>query len=133
MRNYFLFLFIGIAFLSCTKDDDMQHSELIGKTFDHLFYATEQDCLNAQPDPNSFINCHQELSINDNENAVIILTDIIYAVKYSMEKGKLIIHANAKTVEFHNDLTFELIHTSSLKLLSNNSIWNERVGDSLWD
>ena len=134
MRNYFLLLFIGITFSNCSNDDDnSQQSELIGKTFDHLFFETEQECIDAQSDPDFFINCHQELSINDNENAEIILTDIIYSVKYSVENDKLIIHSNATTFEFQNDLTFELINITSLKLLSNNSTWNERVGNTLWN
>ena len=134
MKNYFLILFIGITLFNCSSDDDnSQQSELIGKTFDHLFFETEQECIDAQSDPNFFINCHQELSIIDNENAEIILTDNIYAVKYSIENGKLIIHSNATTAEFQNDLIFELINISSLKLISNNSIWNERIGNTLWD
>ena len=134
MKNYFLILFIGITLFNCSSDDDnSQQSELIGKTFDHLFFETEQECIDAQSDPNFFINCHQELSIIDNENAEIILTDNIYAVKYSIENGKLIIHSNATTAEFQNDLIFELINISSLKLISNNSIWNERIGNTLWN
>ena len=134
MKNYFLILFIGITLFNCSSDDDnSQQSELIGKTFDHLFFETEQECIDTQSDPNFFINCHQELSIIDNENAEIILTDNIYAVKYSIENGKLIIHSNATTAEFQNDLIFELINISSLKLISNNSIWNERIGNTLWN
>ena len=134
MKNYFLILFIGITLFNCSSDDDnSQQSELIGKTFDHLFFETEQECIDAQSDPNFFINCHQELSIIDNENAEMILTDNIYAVKYSIENGKLIIHSNATTAEFQNDLIFELINISSLKLISNNSIWNERIGNTLWN
>lgn len=133
MRNYFLFLLFGMTFLNCSNDDNSLQSELIGKTFDHVFFETEQECIDAQSDPDFFINCHQELSINDNENATIILTDNMYSVKYSIENEKLIIHSNSTTFEFQNDLTFELINMTSLKLLSNNTTWNERIGNTLWN
>ena len=133
MKKYFLLSVLGILFLSCSSDDNSEQSELIGKTFDYLLFETEQECIDAQLDPNFFINCHQELSINDDENAEIILTDINYSVKYSIENGKLIIHSNTTTFEFQNDMTFEIINTTSLKLLSNNTIWNERIGNTLWN
>ncbi len=133
MRKYFLLSALGILFLNCSNDDNSQQSELIGKTFDHLFFETEQECIDAQPDSKFFINCHQELSINDDENADIVLSDIIYSVKYSIENDKLVIYSNTTTIEFQNDMTFEIINTNSLKLLSNNTIWNERIGNTLWN
>lgn len=133
MRKYFLLLALGILFLNCSNDDNSQQSELSGKTFDYLFFETEQECLDAQLDPNFLINCHQELSIIDNENAEIILTDIKYSVKYSIDKNKLIIHSNTTTIEFQNDMTFDIINANSLKLLSNDTIWNERIGNILWN
>lgn len=132
MKKYVLLSVLGVLFLNCSNDDNSQHSELIGKTFDYLFFETEQECIDAQPDPNFFINCHQELTIDDNENAQIMLTDIMYSVKYSIDDNKLIIHSDTRTFEFQNDMIFEIINTTSLKLLSNNNIWNERIGNTLW-
>lgn len=133
MRKYFLLSTLGILFLNCSDDDNSQQSELIGKTFDYLFFETEQECIDAQPDPSFFINCHQELSIDDHENGEIMLTDIMYSVKYRVKNDKLIIYPNETTFEFQNNITFEIINTSSLKLLSINTIWNERTGSALWD
>ncbi len=133
MKKYVLFLFVGISLLSCSNDDNSKQSEFIGKTFDYLFFETEQECIDAQPDPNFFINCHQEISIDDNENAEIMLTDIMYSVKYTIDNNELIIHSNSRTFEFQNDIIFEIINTSSLKLKSNNTIWNERIGNTLWN
>lgn len=133
MKKCFLLSILGILFLNCSSDDNAEQSELIGKTFDHLFFGTEQECIDAQRDPNFFINCHQELSIKDNENAEIIITDYIYSIKYGIENDKLVIHSNTTTVEFQNDITFQIINTNSLKLLSNNTIWNKRTGSTVWD
>ncbi len=132
MKKYFLFLCITLSFLSCSNDDNSEPSELVGKTFDYLLFETEQECIDAQPDPAFFINCHQELSIIDNHTAEIMLTDIMYSVNYTIGSDRLIIHSHSKTFEFQNDIIFEIINASSLKLVDNNTIWNERIGNTLW-
>ena len=133
MKKLLLLFLFGITILSCSKDENFKQSKFIGKTFDYLFFETEQECINAQPDPNFFINCHQELSFMDNENAEIMLTDIKYSVGYTIENNKIIIHPNSRTFEFQNNLIFEIINDSSLRLTENNTIWNERIGNTLWN
>ncbi len=133
MKRYFSLLLIGITLLSCSNENYSEKSDLIGKTFDYLFFETEQECLDAQPDPNFFINCHQELNFIDNEKAKIILTDIIYSVSYTIENDKIIIHSSPNTFEFQNDIIFEKVSTFSLKRLDNDTLWNERNGNSLWE
>jgi hypothetical protein len=132
MKKYFICLLVGITLLSCTKDKFPERKKFVGKTFDHIFYETEQDCIDSQTDPNFFINCHQELTFNNN-NSEIMLTDIIYTANYSVKNNRIFIHANSETLEFPNDLIFEIINTSSLKLISDNTIWNERIGNTPWN
>jgi len=133
MKKYYLLTILGILILSCSNDDNSQQSEFVGKTFDHLHFETEQDCINAQSNPNFFINCHQELSFIDSEKANIILTDIMYSVNYTVENDKIIIHAHSRTFEFQNDIIFEVIDNASLKFTAYNSFWNERIGNSIWN
>jgi len=133
MIKYLLLSLVGISLLSCSDDDNSEQSEFIGKTFDYLFFETEQECIDAQPDPNFFINCHQELSFIDNEKAEIILTDIKYSVNYTIDHAKIIIHPSSNTIEFQNDIIFEKITDSSIKRMGNNTIWNQRNGNSLWN
>jgi len=133
MKKYFILLALGTLFLNCSNNDNSEQYEFIGKTYDYLFFETEQECINAQPDPNFFLNCHQEISFIDKGKAEIILTDIPYSVDYTIEKSKIIIHSSPNTFEFQNDLIFEILNNSSLKLIDNNTIWNERIGNSLWN
>jgi len=133
MKQYFLLTLLGVLLLSCSNEDNAQHSEFIGKTFDHLHFQTEQECIDAQSNPNFFINCHQELSFIDSEKANIMLTDIMYSVNYTVANDKIILHAHSRTFEFQNDMVFEIIDNASLKLPTYNSFWNERIGNSLWN
>lgn len=132
MKNL-LKLFLSIIIISslgCSNDNHSGNSELVGKTFDHLFYATEQECSDAQTNPNFFINCHEEIRFIDNETAEIMLTDMVYSVTYTVEENSVNIYFSNTETPF---LIFEKINNSSLKLLSNNTVWNKRNGDSIWD
>lgn len=133
MKTYFLSSLIGILLLSCSSDDNSEASKFIGKTFDYVYFETEQECLDAQPDPNFFINCHQELSFIDNENAEIMLTDIMYSINYTIDNDNIIIHAHSRTLEFQNDIIFKIMTNASLKHIDNNTIWNTRTGNTLWE
>jgi hypothetical protein len=132
--KYFLLLTSAILLLfNCSKDDNSGRKDLVGKTFDHLFFNTEQECIDAQTDPSFFINCHQELTILDLENAEIILTDIVYSAKYRVQNNQLIILSNPTTFEFQDDLIFDIVDSNTLRLLTNQTIWNERIGETVWD
>ncbi|WP_375562673.1 hypothetical protein ACE193_09085 [Bernardetia sp. OM2101] len=124
MKKYLLFLIIGTFLFSCSDDDSVKKNELIGKTFDHLWFETEQECLDAQPDPDFFINCHQEIRFVDEKKAFIMLTDIMYSVDYTVDDSKIIISEN---------IVFEIINASSIKEVNDGTIWNERKGNSIWD
>jgi len=119
--------------LSCSNDDNSEASKFIGKTFDYVYFETEQECLQAQPDLKFFINCHQELSFIDNENAEIMLTDILYSINYTIDNDNIIILAHSRTFEFQNDIIFKIMTNASLKHIDNNTIWNKRTGNTLWD
>lgn len=133
MKNKILILLIAFSLFSCSNDDNVEQNEFIGKTFDYLFFETEQECINAQPDPNFLLNCHQEISFIDKETAEIILTDIIYSVNYTIDDSKIIIHSSPNTYEFSNDIIFEKVSSFSIKRIENNTIWNHRQGNSIWN
>lgn len=133
MKWWFLFLLIAITFLSCSSDDNVHESVYVGKTFDFLFFETQQECLDAQTDPSFFINCHQELNFIDTEKARIVLTDIVYKINYSIFNNRIRIHSSANITEFQDDIFFKRISDSSLIRLDNNTIWYERDGESVWD
>ena len=128
MKKYSL-LAVMIAFFSCSKDNDASDSALAGKTFDHLLFETQQQCLAAQTNPDFFINCHEEIEFTGDDSAVIMLQDILYNVDYTLDGNKII-------VSFPGDpsatLTFEKTNNASLKLLGDGTVWNKRIGNSIW-
>ncbi|MFD0861989.1 hypothetical protein ACFQ1M_07205 [Sungkyunkwania multivorans] len=127
-------LFLTVSFLlGCSSSDDVRKADYVGKTFDHRFFDTLQECLDAQPDPNFFINCHQQLSFIDLETAEISLTDIIYRVDYSVFGNRVTLRSGPNTLEFQQDIVFERISDSSLRRISDNSVWYERNGDDIWE
>ncbi len=133
-KRYFVSFIIVLLLFGCSNDDDfIQQIQLSGKTFDHLLFDTEQKCIDAQPDPNFFINCHQEISFIDKTNATIIFTDIVYPVTYRIDSNVITINSDIENDGFLNSLVFEIISSSSIRLLDNDTIWNERKGDSIWD
>ena len=131
MKKYFLLLLIGITLLNCSNDDNSEQSKFIGKTFDYLFFETEQECINTQPDPTFSLNCHREIRFINKEIAEIILTDILYSVNYTIDESKIIIHSSPHTFEFQNDIIYEKISDSSIQRLENNTVGNQRNGHSL--
>ncbi len=62
---------IIISSLSCSNDKNSGDSELAGKTFDYLFFETEQECIDAQTNPDFFTNCHEEIEFIDDDIAIL--------------------------------------------------------------
>ena len=121
--------------ISCSNtdrfnEDNGSKSELAGKTYDYLLFESEQECINAQPDPDFFLNCHREIHFVDDRNAQIMLTDMVIPVQYTVEENNVVINFST---DQSSTLTFEKVTHSSLKLLNDDSIWKERTGESIWD
>jgi len=132
MRCYFLTFILGLTLLSCSNDE-LNTFNFEGQTFIHSFFETEQECLEAQPTPDFFINCHQELRIHDSNSAEIMLTDILYSVTYKIENNSLILFPHESLYEFDENLTFEIIDNKTLKSIDFNSTWKLMEGNSIWD
>lgn len=130
MKKYLLFPVMALFLLSCSSDDNPEQSgpELIGKTFVHRFFETEQQCIEAQPDPNFYINCYEEISFTDDVTAQVMLTDIQYAVSYTIDGNNIIVSFSPNAT-----ITFERVNNATLKRLDDNTIWKERTGNSIWD
>ena len=117
--------------ISCSGREDIQLT-FTGKTFNHLFFETEQECIESQPNPDYFSNCGQQLTFIDDTQATIILTDIVNAVTYSVDKNMIVITPTSGS-EFSDDIVFEIIGPGTLMQVDNDSIWKEQLGDSIWD
>lgn len=132
MKHYFISFILGLTLLSCSNDD-MGAFNFEGQTFIHSFFDTEQECLEAQPTPDFFINCHQELRILDSNRAEIMLTDILYSVTYIIENNTLMLLPSESPYEFDENLTFEIIDNKTLKSIDFNSTWKLMEGNSIWN
>ncbi len=132
MKRYlqFFLFFLAISSLSCSNDNHSGNSELVGKTFDHLFFETEQECIAAQTNPDFFTNCHEEIKFIDDETAQIMITDMVLSAHYTLEGNTINLYFSETETPA---LVFEIINNTSLKQSSNNTIWNQRTGDSIWD
>lgn len=134
MKTNLLFmvsLFLMASF--CERDDfPKKDLELENETFIYLHFKTEKQCLDAQPS-DFFINCHSELTFLENNKAEIILTDIIWRGDYQIIKKNIIInfHNNPEIPE--GSLVFKIINNSKLKKVDDNTMWNRKNGESIWD
>lgn len=134
MKNKILSLIILttiIIFSNCSNDDEQ--SKFVGQLYAHKYFETYQDCLDAQPDPNFFINCSQNLNFIDNTQVEIIITDIKYTVNYEIKNNEIILFPGERTYEIGDGLTFEIIDDKTLKSIDYNSIWELVEVDSIWD
>lgn len=128
MKKYLLLSIAVLSLLSCSNDKNSGSSELIGKTFDHRFVETEEECIASQTNPDFYTNCHEQIRFIDNETAEIMITDMMLIVNYTVEDNKITIIFSPSST-----MVFEKINNSTLKLLSNNTIWNKRTGTSVWN
>ncbi len=115
----------------CSRNDDIK-PKLAGKIFNHLFFDTEQECIDAQPSPDLWINCAQTLEFIDNEQATIIFTDIVNAVMYNTYENTIVVTPTSSS-EFSNDIIFEIVDQRTLKRIDDGTIWKEQKGDSIWE
>jgi len=49
---------------------------LKNKSFVHLYYPSEKECMDSQPNPDFFQNCHQQVDFYKNNRVEIMFTDI---------------------------------------------------------
>jgi hypothetical protein len=130
MKKYILLTIAVLTVLSCSNDKNLGSSEIIGKTFDHRFVETEQECLASQTNPIFFINCHEEIRFINTETAEIMITDTVQIVNYTIKGNTITIIFPGSS---SSTMIFEKISNSSLKLQGANTIWNKRIGNSVWN
>lgn len=123
-------LFALISF-QCSSINDW-NANFSGKIYNHLFYDTQEECEKAQVDSNFFINCHQQLEFIDDDNATIMLTDIIYEVSYTVKKNKVIIFSEEGGNSQFENIEFKIIQNNELLKTDDSTVWKEQTGESIW-
>lgn len=119
---------------SCTKDSPPEKENILeNKSFVYLFFETEKECYENQPEPDFFQNCHQQVDFYEDDIVEIMLTDIIWRGIYEI-KDNLVILTFEPNYEIPNGIViFEKLNGSQLLKVDNNTIWKKMTGDSIWE
>ena len=128
-----VFLLILMLIPACAQVGTSARENMFqNKTFVHLYFETEEECLAAQPEPDFFHNCHQQIDFMKDKKVRIMLTDILWDGTYKTQ-GNLIILTFEPNFEIPTgEIVFEIINPSLLIKTGDNTIWKKISGDSIW-
>lgn len=132
---------IALAFLlfatACSRvPPPAKDNMLKNKSFVFLFFSTEEECLESQPEEGFFYNCHQQVDFYKDNNVEIMLTDIIYRGKYEIQ-GNTVILIFEPSYEIPNGIVlFEILNGAKLLEINQEveevKIWKKISGNSIW-
>ena len=123
----------GMLFVACTPGPlTMRENLLVNKTYVYLFFSTEKECIENQPNPDFFINCHQQVDFYKNNVVEIMLTDIIWRGTYRMEGNLVILNFESSYEIPGGEMIFEIINPAKLYLAQNETVWKKVSGNSIW-
>jgi len=106
---------------------------LVNKSFVYLYYPSVKDCMDAQPDPDFFLNCHQQVDFYPNNIVEIMLSDIYYRGTYLL-RGNLVILTFEPGPEIPDgEIIFEILNPAKLLYLENGTVWKKVSGNSIWN
>lgn len=118
---------------ACThKDVPVKENMLKNKSFVYLYYPTLKDCLDSQPDPDFFYNCHQQVDFYPDYKVEIMLTDIYWRGSYKV-MGDLIILTFEPNHEIPDgEIIFKMLNPAKILHAENGTVWKKMSGDSIW-
>ena len=119
---------------SCSKNDiPVRENMLVNSSFVYLYFPTLKECMEAQPDPDFWINCHQQVDFYPGNRADIMLTDIYYRGTYRI-MGNLVVLTFEPGPEIPDgEIVFQMLNPSKLLYLDNGTVWKKMSGNSIWD
>lgn len=128
-----IFLLILLLFTACSQvGTSVKESAFQNKTFVHLFFETEEECMAAQPDPDFFHNCHQQLDFMKDGNVRIMLSDILWDGTYKIQGDRLILKVEPNFEIPTGEIVFEIINPNRLIKTDDNTVWKKINGNSIW-
>lgn len=134
MERNITIIFYILLLISCSPGENSSKEEmLINTTYVHLFFASEKECLDAQPEPGFFYNCHQQLDFYQNNNVEIMLSDIIWRGNYETENNTVILTFEPNYDIPNGEIRFEIFNSLWLVNLENETLWKKVTGDSIWE
>ncbi len=102
------------------------------KSFVHLYFETEKECLDAQPEPDFFQNCHQQIDFMKDRKVRIMLTDILWDGTYKIQRDLLILTVEPNFEIPSGEITFEILNPTRLIKTDDSTLWKKMNGNSIW-
>jgi len=103
------------------------------KTFVHLYFETEEECIASQPEPDFFYNCHQQLDFLKDNKVQLMLTDILWIGEYKLEGDTIILTFEANNEVPNGELIFEILNPTKLLKTDDRTIWKKMNGNSIYN
>lgn len=89
--------------------------------------------MENQPEPDFFINCHQQVDFYKDNIVDIMLTDIIWRGTYRIE-GNIVILSFEPSYEIPDgEIIFEIINPAKLLHTEHGTVWKKISGNSIWN
>ena len=128
-----IFILILILITACSRvGTNSRESMFQNKTFVHLYFETEQECIDAQPEPDFFYNCHQQVDFMKNKKVRIMLTDILWDGTYKVQGDLLILTFEPNFEIPTGEILFEIINPTRLIKTDEKTLWKKMNGNSIW-
>ncbi|MFO7719804.1 MAG: hypothetical protein R6W85_05110, partial [Gillisia sp.] len=90
------------------------------------------ECMDAQPEPDFFYNCHQQIDFMKNKKVRIMLTDILWDGTYQVQGDLLILKFTPNFEIPTGEILFEIINPTRLIKTDTNTLWKKMNGNSIW-
>lgn len=133
MKNTFTFICALILLGSCSPQaTPVREKMLVNKSFVYLYFKNQKECMEAQPDPDFFINCHQQVDFYENNVVDLMLSDIYYRGTYQI-MGDLVVLSFEPGPEIPDgEIVFEMLNPAKLLFLEHGTVWKKLSGNSIW-
>lgn len=132
-KKLFIGFVLSLFITSCSQDSVPARENMFkNKTFVHLYFDSEEECIAAQPYPDFWINCHQEIIFQERKKVTIMLTDILWNGTYEVKGDLLILNFENNFEIPTGEIVFKIINPVTLIRLDNNTLWKKVSGQSIW-
>lgn len=88
--------------------------------------------MDAQPEPDFFHNCHQQIDFIKDRKVRIMLTDILWDGTYKIQGDLLILTFEPNFEIPTGEIIFEILNPTLLIKTDDNTLWKKMKGNSIW-
>ena len=129
----YIVLLLFLISTSCNKlSSPGKEKQFEDKSYVRLFFNSEKECMEAQP-PDFFINCHQQVDFLENNEAEIMISDIIWRGTYEVINKKIIISMEPNFEIPSGEIVFEIRNNTLLIKADDRTEWRKMKGNSIWN